>query len=184
MRILNLLQVIILCTLPFRILAQNDTILQKNGVIIPCRITQVNNHKIFYIDKQQIGRFTELRQVDWYSQSGTRQKPPVDNYEPQSLRRIDSVNVSDELTFMRNCFTKFHTQYNTGVSLILVGGAITGSSYFISSDDNLQKYLGIGGIVMMLAGGVFVIDAHKWFNRAGWGVSGKGNMVEVRYRFK
>jgi hypothetical protein len=178
------LQLIVGCLFPFRLLTQNDTILQKNGVITPCRITQVNNHKIFYIDKQEIGRFTELKQVDWYSQNGARQKPPVESYKPQSMRRIDSVNVSDELAFMRTCLTKFHAQYNTGISLILVGGAITGSSYFISTDDNLQKYLGIGGIAMMLVGGVFVIDAHKWFNRAGWGVSGKGNMVEVRYRFK
>ena len=99
-------------------------------------------------------------------------------------RQNDTVSISDELIYMRNCLSKFHNQYSTGMSLTLIGGALAGSSYFIKGDERLRSTLGIGDIVMMLIGTATVFDSHKWVAKAGWGIAGKGNTVKIVYRFK
>jgi len=164
--------------------SQTDTIFKKDKQEIICRITMVNNHAIFYVDKNEVGRFIEFNKVSLYSRNGQRKDPLQNTNVPPTTKIVDSVNVSDELVYMRTCLTKFHTQYTTGLSITLIGGALAGTSVFIECDELTKQAVGIGGLVIMLVGVATTFDSHKWINRAGWGVSGKGNMVEVRYRFK
>lgn len=152
--------------------------------MIVCRITVINNHTIYYMDKDEVGKFVELNRVRAYTRNGVRKNPERRSEPRLSNKVIDTVNVSDELFYMRNCLSRFHTQYTTGMSITLIGGALTATSFFLESDQSVQRAFGIGGAVIMLVGIATSMDAHKWINRAGWGVGGKGNMVEVRYRFK
>ncbi len=163
--------------------SQTDTIFKTNLETINCRITAVNQHKIFYLDQKETGRYVDLVKVLWYSRDGKRKVPELSGIN-RTGSKIDSVNISDEVAYMRSCMSKFHTQYTTGLSISLIGGALAGTSAFIIGDETTQQITGIGGLVMMLVGVGVTIDAHRWFGKAGWGVSGKGNMVQVRYRFK
>jgi hypothetical protein len=173
--------ILILLIFPLCCCAQNDTLCKRSTELIPCTISNVGSRRIHFIDKQQNGRSVELETLSWYSRSGVRTRL----YHPRlSPLPTDSVDVSAELAYLRNCMSKFHSQYTTGVGITLIGGALAGSSFFISGDENLEKIMGIGGVVMMVVGTAVSIDAHRWFGKAGWGVSGKGNMVEVRYRFR
>ncbi|MDI1355154.1 MAG: hypothetical protein PSX36_09555 [bacterium] len=168
----------------FPIWSQPDTIFKKDDQKISCRITAVNSNAIFYLDKEELGRFVELSKVKSYIRNGVRKDPAHRIELGMSAKVIDTVNVSDELVYMRTCLTRFHTQYTTGMSLSLIGGALTASSFLLEDNQSVQQVLGISGAVILLVGIATSFDAHKWVARAGWGIGGKGNMVEVRYRFK
>ena len=164
--------------------SQTDTIFKKDKQVIVGRITVVNTNKIFYMDRDEIGRFVELNKVNFYSRNGIRIDPQKKSVTGLSNMVIDTVNVSDELFYMRNCLTKFHSEYTTGLSITLIGGALAGTSLLLQEDQTIRTALGIGGMVIMMVGIATTFDAHKWLHRAGLGVSGKGNGVEIRYRLK
>jgi hypothetical protein len=165
------------------LIAQNDTIFTKSNKTIACHILRVGQMSVEYSDSLGLDKFMDLYSISFYSKNGTRTiGKSRSGFE--SIKKIDSVNVSEELNYMRFCFTKFNQQYTTGLSITLVGAALGGSSFFITKDKTFREEIGLGGLVVFLVGFGCSLDAHKWIGRAGWGVSGKGNMVEVRYRFK
>lgn len=165
------------------LVAQNDTLFKTDRSIIPCSITYINKHTLYYIDVLKVGQSSPLPELVAYSLSGKRTMVNI-KMPAMRLGPTDSVNITDELAHMRDCFSKFHKQYSTGISITLVGGALAVTSTFIKGDETVQSVLGIGGMVMMVIGAATVIDAHKYFSKAGWGLSGKGNSAGVRYRFK
>jgi hypothetical protein len=179
--ILCFLILLIVCP---RCAAQSDTIFLKDRTITACRIHFVGPNSIEYSTFSEQKQILPLYDVLLYSRNGVRTAVGGRMALVHKPGKVDSVNVSDELTHIRYCISNFHKQYTNGLSVVLIGGALTGASFFLPSGEDSQKLLGAGGIIMMIIGTAITIDSHKWFGRAGWGVSGKGNMVEVRYRFK
>lgn len=165
------------------LVAQQDTLFTKSSRLIPCTIQRIGMASIDY--KDSIGRILsqDLFQLRWYSKNGTRVAGRTRGSDFTASRK-DTVNISEEITYLRTCLNKFHTQYTTGLSLTIVGTALGATTLFITKDEVFRQQLGIGGAILLLAGLGCSIDAHKWLGRAGWGVSGKGNSVEIHYRFK
>ena len=94
-----------------------------------------------------------------------------------------TVSVSDEFQYMQNCFARQHSQFLTGSVISAIGLGITGASFYVETDANAPKVMAIGGACLMFIGTVVIIDSHKWFKKASLGVSGKGNSVNVYYKF-
>lgn len=163
--------------------SQQDSIRLKNGIAIPCHILKVSHAAIELEDYLHQQRFIDLYTVSYYVKDGikTAGKSRVGIV---AERVGDTVNVSEELAYMRFCMQKFHAQYTTGLSITLLGGALAASSLFLPENNLLKEEMGIGGVVITVVGLGVSMDAHKWFSRAGWGVSGKGNRMKVVYRFK
>lgn len=163
--------------------AQQDTILTKNDRRIVCHILHVGLASIEYQEQLNAVCYLDLYQVQWYFSNGKRNEGKSRSKEVLTLKK-DTVNLTEELTYLRFCLTKFHTQYTTGQSITFIGTALAASSIFITKDQVFRQQMGIAGIVILLVGLGCSVDAHKWLGRAGWGVSGKGNSVEVHYRFR
>lgn len=163
--------------------AQQDTIQTKNERLITCNILHVGMASIEYKDQSEKIKYIDLFQVQWFSNNGKRSEGRSRSKEVVTMKK-DTVNLTEELTYLRFCLTKFHNQYTTGQSITFFGTALGATSLFITKDQVFRQQLGIGGLVILLVGIGCTIDAHKWLGRAGWGVSGKGNSVEVHYRFK
>jgi hypothetical protein len=169
--------------MPFLGKTQKDTILTKSSQLLPCTIQRIGMASLEYQDTTGKIAYQELFQIQWYSQQG-RRTAGRSRAKEINLHKKDTVNLSEEMTYLRNCLTKFHTQYTTGLSLTLVGTALGASTLFVTKDPIFRQQLGIGSAILLLAGFGCSMDAHKWIGRAGWGVSGKGNSVEIHYRFR
>lgn len=163
--------------------AQTDTISTKNGRTIRCHIIGVGQMSLEYTDISNKDCYIDLYSVSYYVKNGVRHNGLSRSGMGTNLK-IDTVNVSEELNYLRFCMNKFHLQYTTGLTVTFIGAALAGASVFMSADNNFKQELGIGGAAILLIGFGWTVDAHKWIGRAGWGVSGKGNMVEIHYRFK
>jgi len=164
-------------------LAQDDTIFTKQKLVIPCTIILETYNSIEYTHADGDALQIDLFRVEKYSKNGTRIKGGA---KPKNvlIKRTDTVDISAELLHLRTCMSKFHAQYTTGLSFMLIGGSLMGTSLFFDQGDNMRTGLGIGGVVIALVGIATSVDAHKWMQRAGLGVSGKGNSVEIIYRLK
>jgi hypothetical protein len=175
--------VILLFLLSHFVSAQQDTLFTKSNRIIPCTIMNVGLVSLEYREKSDTLKHIDLFQLRQYSQNGARKltRSRINELNKGGIK--DTVNVGEELAHLRYCLSKFHTQYTTGLSISLVGGALAGSSFFITKDATFRQQLGIGGVVILLAGLGCSMDAHRWLGKAGWGVSGKGSNVEIHYRF-
>jgi len=164
-------------------ISQRDTICTKKLDTIPCIILKAGSQYIEYKDKTGREKTIETFQVKWYSYKGTKLIVPKKG-GLFATHLTDTVNGGDELRHLRFCLHKFHNQYSTGMSLTMIGGVATASSFFMSQDNPIKNGLGIGGLLVMVTGTLFTFDAHKWIGRAGWGVNGKGNEIEIYYRFR
>jgi hypothetical protein len=163
--------------------SQQDSIRLKNGIAIPCHILKVTQAVIELEDQLHTQRYIDLYTVRYYIKDGIKTEGKT-RVGIVAERVGDTVNVSEELAYMRFCMSKFHAQYTTGLSITLLGGALAASSLFLPENNLLKEEMGIGGVVITIVGLGVSMDAHKWFSRAGWGVSGKGNRMKVVYRFK
>lgn len=163
--------------------AQTDTIVLKSKLSIPCHILKVGHAAIEFTDLAGHERFIDIYTVNYYFKDGQKHEGKT-RVGISAERSGDTVNVSDEIAYMRFCMNKFHNQYTTGLTVTLIGGALAGTSLFLSNDVQLKQEVSIGGVVMTLVGLGISMDAHKWFAKAAWGVSGKGNRMQVVYRFK
>jgi len=176
-------RVLILLVLANFCFAQNDTIFTKQKLIIPCTISLETYNSLEYTDAVGKTQWIDLFSIEKYSKNGIRIKGGA---KPKNTMytKTDTVDISAELLHLRTCMSKFHTQYTAGFSFMLIGGSLMGTSLFFDQGDNLRTGLGIGGAVFVMVGIVTSIDAHKWMQRAGLGISGKGNSVEIVYRLK
>jgi hypothetical protein len=72
--------ILLFCIAYFSISAQNDTIFRKNGKIIPCTITYVNEGAIFYKDSKDRGFDLTISEFTYYSKNGKRTSVmPIEN---------------------------------------------------------------------------------------------------------
>lgn len=94
-----------------------------------------------------------------------------------------TVTVKDEFDYIKNCLARQHGQFVAGSTICAIGLATTGTSFIIETDANAPKVIAAGGAALMFIGTIIIMDSHKWFKKASLGVSGKGNAVNVYYKF-
>lgn len=72
--------ILLFCIAFFSISGQNDTIFKKNGKIIPCTITYVNEGAVFYKDNKDRGGDLPISEFTHYSINGKRTSVmPIEN---------------------------------------------------------------------------------------------------------
>lgn len=173
--------IIFLLLFYFTSAGQSDSIALKSGIKFPCQISAVSHAAIEYKDLSGNNRFIDLFKVAYYVKNNQRfvgkSRVGLD-----LTSQTDSVNISEEIAYMRYCMQKFHSQYTTGLSLSLVGSALMASTLFLGKENPFKQEIGLGGAVIGLVGFGITIDAHKWFLKASWGVGGKGGRVTTSYR--
>lgn len=86
--------IVILFLLAFLSNAQSDTIFKKDGKVIPCTITLVNQTGIFFKDKKGFGEELFIKELIKYSQKGivTKIDVPIDTAKGSLF--IDNININ------------------------------------------------------------------------------------------
>jgi hypothetical protein len=166
---------------------KSDTIFTARLDTILCTINIIDQNSIYYTTLNNKQEEIALKRVLYYV------KQPIvavagpsipilinDNRPP-----LDSVLMSQEINYMKTCFTNFHSQYKKGVAISIIGIAISATGGFLmnqeSSTDFEQAVVGAGALTTLI-GGIVTINSHKWIGRAGLGLTGNG--IGVRYIFK
>jgi len=72
---------------------QTDSIFKKDGKIIVCSITYVNENNIFYDAKKAYIEYIAVSQVKFYSQNGNRINPTLPKIKENDLKLKDSLIV-------------------------------------------------------------------------------------------
>ncbi|WP_317898049.1 S1C family serine protease [Aurantibacillus circumpalustris] len=75
--------------------SQTDTIFKKDGDLIFCTITYVNNNNIFYNTKRSEGNYISHDDVKYYSKNGKRAIRSLSEVKRNSLKIKDSLNIKD-----------------------------------------------------------------------------------------
>lgn len=98
---------------PFHLFSQKDTIFRKDGKIIPCTITLINENSIFYKDKKDFGDEILLDKLNFFSQSGARKKlydPSIIDYKyykvDTSFNELGKIKLSKVIEFPDTTLTK------------------------------------------------------------------------------
>lgn len=177
----------IVMLIPFvaRLQAQQDTIFRVSGPAIVCTITHIEAEYIYFDVYKSKDRYIHKENVLYYSVNGKRENALVPMaYQPGGSLK-DTVILSQELDFMKQCLRKCHKEYIIGLSAI--GGAallnVTGGLLLEGSAEVGITMIFLG-VVSFIAGEYMMIDSHKWINRAGLGLTGRGGQVGVYYRLK
>lgn len=167
--------------------SQNDTIFTKEGKVIVGQITLINDQNVFYMNKKGYEETVHLSKTNYYVKGGIKS---IVNYVDNSnqitiLNSTDTVNLTQEINYMRNCLLKSYNQFKIGAISFCSGIAVSGIGVaLISKQSQLSLPLyGLGGLVSII-GAAIMIDSHKWIGKAGLGMSGKGDSVTIYYRFK
>lgn len=168
--------------------SQTDTIVTRKGKAIICTITLVNPLKIYFKNRMDDMDDIEIYKIYYIVQNG--KKKYADEINSENFSGIintksthDSVLVSNELKYMKNCFRKCHNEYVVGASTVLCGVLISLSGAYMTSSGKGDStfIISFGGAITM-AGGIVMFDSHKWIGRAGIGITGNG--ISVKYIFK
>lgn len=177
---------LLLLSIPFFGISQNDTIYKKDGKIIACTITLDNGNYLFYKDKKGNGTDIDKQLISFYKQnnevknvSNAQQSlvmnKPIDNFS-------DSVKVTDELVYLKKCMADYHRQHSIGTIILGVGTGLGIATLIMDVSSNEKNALLISSGVVAVVGSVIMIDASKFFKRASLGVNGNG--LTVKYIFK
>lgn len=188
MRKLMLLIMVTICY--HSVAAQTDTIVTKRGKTIICEITNHNASEIYYSIEQNRIEGIPLNKVNYIIEKG--KKKYADEIFNQNFAGIintksshDSIMISHELEYMKNCFRSSHKEYVAGGTTALCGILIAIVGLRFSADPK-QNDMGLAvsalGGAVSLTGGIIMFDSHKWIGRAGMGITGNG--VGVKYIFK
>jgi len=181
----KLLLILICTTSGLTLFAQPDTIVTKKGKKIICEITNHNAAEIYY-------RIEDIpfNKVEYIVEKG--KKKFADNIANENVISLadtktahDSIMISRELEYMKNCFRSSHREYVAGATTSLCGIliGIVGLKFATdpkSSDSGVAVSAVAGAIT--LTGGIIMFDSHKWIGRAGMGITGNG--IGVKYIFK
>lgn len=180
----------ILAFLHLNVTSQTDTIFRKDGKKTICTITVINQKTIYYkikgedieeIDLSKVAHFTQLGKTQ---QAVNIQKKFLMLSDTSKLIQ-DSVLVSNELEFMKNCFKKHHQEHNIGGLTTLFGIGISVAGIVVGTypkqADAARALFVVGGVISLI-GQITMFDSHKWIGRAGLGINGNG--LSVRYVFK
>lgn len=163
--------------------SQSDTIFIKSGSVA-CTITFVNNDNIFYYvgdNSKDIVRIP-LTSVMAYVKDGVKvipeAKPALSISEPGTIKEI---SITEDFLFIKECLRKHSKQYYTGFAFVMLGYASAGAGVALyEKEPKYAKPLVIGGAVVSLIGHIVMVNSHKWFKRAAFGIN--GTEVKVKYR--
>ncbi len=86
----------------------------------------------------------------------------------ERLRSLDERTMYLENAFveLRNNMMQCQREHSVGIVLSVVGLAATGLSFTVK-DDDIAKYVAIGGGVISLIGFTVILDSHKWIGYCG-----------------
>lgn len=139
------------------------------------------------MNKKGYEEIVHLSKTNYYVKGGIKS---IVNYVDNSnqinvLSATDTVNLTQEIDYMKNCFRKSQAQFNSGSYCVYTGIGLGGIGVLLSANKEpvALPLIGVGG-VLSLIGTILMIDSHKWIGKAGLGINGKGNTISVYYRFK
>lgn len=84
-------------------------------------------------------------------------------------------SVKSDIQNIKYCLGRYSEQRTTGLSLFVIGSAISALSLqALDNSSEVQKVITIGGGILSLVGIGITIDAEKWTHRASISVSPGG----------
>jgi hypothetical protein len=168
-----------------------DTIITRGLDTILCTITKTDSNTIYYttldlklknIERAKVFSYVEQR---FYVPPVPKPPKPIPIVVEERKQILDSVMMSQEIDYMKTCFTNYHKAYNQGAAVSVIGLTLATTSGILLANKTETKLeyamLGLGGVTSAV-GMIIIIDSHKWMGRAGLGITGNG--VGVRYIFK
>jgi len=100
----------------------------------------------------------------------------------QSVNNTDSVNISDELNFMKKCYSDHYKEFSFGTVIFCFGAGLGFSATIMDVPKNEKKTMYIGSSILGLGGALLMMHSNIYFRRASLGLNGNG--ISVKYRFK
>lgn len=94
----------------------------------------------------------------------------------------DSVNITDELNYMKTCLGNHHKEFSFGTVIFCFGAGLGFTTTAMNVPKNEKNALYIGSSIIAMGGAILMMHSNLYFKRASLGLNGNG--ISVKYRFK
>lgn len=94
----------------------------------------------------------------------------------------DTVNVSDEINFMKTCFSEHNKEFSFGTVIFCAGVGLGAVTTVMDVTSGEKKALYVGSSIIAFGGSLVMIHSNRYFKKASLGLNCNG--ISVKYRFK